>query len=74
LDLRRRRANPDCALMLPLTVQFLVAMLGYGLSERMVRKAGLVVSRNLSRRDLRTIHQSATGWNFGDAPVVFVPA
>jgi hypothetical protein len=32
-----------------------------------------VLSRNLSRRDLRAIHESATGWNFAAAGVVLAP-
>ena len=33
------RDQPAAGLMLPLTVQFLIAMLAFGLNERMARKA-----------------------------------
>jgi transposase len=44
--------------MLPLTVQFLVAMLAYGLNERMARKAEYVREEN---RVLKAALQAATG-------------
>ena len=44
--------------MLPLTVQFIVAMLAYGLNERMARKADYLREEN---RVLKEALQAATG-------------
>ena len=46
LELRRRRATSRCGLTLPLTVQFIIAMLAYALNERMARKAEYLREEN----------------------------
>jgi len=56
------RDHPAAGLMLPVTVQFLVAMLAYGLNERMVRKADYLREENriLKEALLLRITYSAT--------------
>jgi putative transposase len=54
------RDQPAAGLMLPLTVQFLIAMLAFGLNERMARKADYPREEN---RVLKEALRVATGKN-----------
>ena len=58
LELQRPLSSLRPDLMLPITVQFLVAMLAYGLNERRARKADYLREEN---RILKEALQAATG-------------